>query len=254
MISAIASQITGVSIINSTACYGADKRKHQSSASLASVSEIHRWPVNSSHKGSITRKMFPFDNVIMTITHWPWTHTMKHLEQWLNVLVHNLSRVHLTYSQFSQLIRRNIFGRMYSTDPFKFRWTTGHIRVQHSILSRSPVNWKYQSFPLLSYIFEVVCLRLWCNHVLSVASCLSRESCIQIGFKSFLAHITLIFDGWPQQIIVHLFYAMSSFVHHFISIDKFKLESQSKNIQFGSKLAFFSPVWLWNLVDDIKQQ
>ena len=26
---------------------------------------IHRWPVNSPHKGTVTRKMFPFDDVIM---------------------------------------------------------------------------------------------------------------------------------------------------------------------------------------------
>ena len=26
---------------------------------------IHRWPVNSSHKGPVTRKMFPLDDVIM---------------------------------------------------------------------------------------------------------------------------------------------------------------------------------------------
>ena len=29
---------------------------------------IHRWPVNSPHKGPVTRKMFPFDDVIMGIT------------------------------------------------------------------------------------------------------------------------------------------------------------------------------------------
>ena len=44
---------------------GADQRKHQSSASLAFVRGIHRWPVNSPHKGSITRKIFPFDEVII---------------------------------------------------------------------------------------------------------------------------------------------------------------------------------------------
>ena len=44
---------------------GADQRKHQSSASLAFVWGIHRWPVNSSHKGPVTRKMVPFDDVIM---------------------------------------------------------------------------------------------------------------------------------------------------------------------------------------------
>ena len=44
---------------------GADQRKHQRSASLAFVRGIHRWPVNSPHKGPVTRKMFPFDDVIM---------------------------------------------------------------------------------------------------------------------------------------------------------------------------------------------
>ena len=40
-------------------------RKHQSSASLAFVWEIHRGPVNSPHKWPVTRKMFRFDDVIM---------------------------------------------------------------------------------------------------------------------------------------------------------------------------------------------
>ena len=44
---------------------GVDQRKHQSSVSLAFVSGIHRWPVNSPHKGPETRKMFPFHNVII---------------------------------------------------------------------------------------------------------------------------------------------------------------------------------------------
>ena len=30
---------------------------------------IHRWSVNSPHKGPVTRKMFPFDDVIMKILH-----------------------------------------------------------------------------------------------------------------------------------------------------------------------------------------
>ena len=43
-------------------------RKYQSSASLAFVRGIHRWPVNSPNKGPVTRKMFPFYDVIMYIT------------------------------------------------------------------------------------------------------------------------------------------------------------------------------------------
>ena len=40
-------------------------KKHQRSASLAFVWVIHRWPVNYPHKGPVTRKTFPFDDVIM---------------------------------------------------------------------------------------------------------------------------------------------------------------------------------------------
>ena len=65
IMSAMASQITSLTIVYSTVCSGADHKKHQSSASLASVRGIHRWPVNSPHKGPVTRKMFPFDDVIM---------------------------------------------------------------------------------------------------------------------------------------------------------------------------------------------
>ena len=49
----------------STVYSGIDQRKHQSSASLAFVQVIHRWPVNSPHKWPVTQKMFPFDDVIM---------------------------------------------------------------------------------------------------------------------------------------------------------------------------------------------
>ena len=54
------SQIPVVSIVCSTVCSGADQRKYQSSTSLALVRGIHRWPMDSSHKGPVTRKMFPF--------------------------------------------------------------------------------------------------------------------------------------------------------------------------------------------------
>ena len=62
---AIASQITSLIIVYSTVYSGADQRKHQSSASLAFVWGIHRGSGNSPHKWSVTRKMFPFDDVIM---------------------------------------------------------------------------------------------------------------------------------------------------------------------------------------------
>ena len=50
IMSTMASQITGVSIVCTAVVSGADQRKHQSSAPVAFVRGIHRWPVNSSHK------------------------------------------------------------------------------------------------------------------------------------------------------------------------------------------------------------
>ena len=65
----IASQITNLTIVYSTVYSDADQRKHQSSVSLAFVRGIHRGPVNTPHKWPVTRKMFPFDDVIMCM----WT-------------------------------------------------------------------------------------------------------------------------------------------------------------------------------------
>ena len=88
---AIASQVTGLTIVYSTVYSDADQRKHQSSASLAFVWGIHRGPVNSPHKWPVTRKMFPFDDVIMcyifssywiSVGHWvpgrSWSHLHGH--------------------------------------------------------------------------------------------------------------------------------------------------------------------------------
>ena len=60
-------QITSLMIVYSTVYSDADQRKHQSSAFLVFVRRIHRWPVNSPHKRPVTRKMVPFNHVIMLI-------------------------------------------------------------------------------------------------------------------------------------------------------------------------------------------
>ena len=62
----MASQITSLTIVYLTVYSGADQRKHQSSASLAFVQGIHWGPGNSPHKWPVTRKMFPFDDVMMS--------------------------------------------------------------------------------------------------------------------------------------------------------------------------------------------
>ena len=64
LMGAAASQITSLTIVYSAVYSGTDQRKLQSSASLAFVRGIHRGPVNSPHKGPITRKTILFDDVI----------------------------------------------------------------------------------------------------------------------------------------------------------------------------------------------
>ena len=61
IIGATASQITSLNVVISTFIQ-TQKKKKQSSASLALRGQ---WPVNSPHKWPVTRKMFPFDDVIM---------------------------------------------------------------------------------------------------------------------------------------------------------------------------------------------
>ena len=67
--SAVVSQITSFAIVNPTVYSTANRRKHQSIASLAFVRGIHRWPVNSPHKRTVMLKILPFDDVIMILTH-----------------------------------------------------------------------------------------------------------------------------------------------------------------------------------------
>ena len=57
----ISSQITSLTVVYSTVYSDADQRKPG--------------PVNSPHKGPVTRKMFPFDDVIMSIDMFLDTHT-----------------------------------------------------------------------------------------------------------------------------------------------------------------------------------
>ena len=91
---AIASQITSLTIVYSVVYSEADQSKHQSSASLAFVRGNHRGPVNSPHKWPVTRKMFPFDDVIMdnvsivpfqctcmSMSVWGW-HCYKEMDRW----------------------------------------------------------------------------------------------------------------------------------------------------------------------------
>ena len=125
--SATASQITGASIVCTTVFSGADQRKHQSSAPLAFVRGIHRWPVNSLHKGPGTQKVFPFDDVIMINSAWQWLSVSMDRQRkatvWICVLFELL---YIFYSTGGVLSNSQIVVMMTSSNGDIFR-VTGHL-------------------------------------------------------------------------------------------------------------------------------
>ena len=66
-----------------------------------------------------------------------------------------------------------------------------------------------------------------------------RKCPIGVKIGDFLSHVTLKIDKWPWRTIGYIFYATSSFVHHFADSDEFKLELQPGNLPFGWKSEFF---------------
>ena len=110
---------------------------------------------------------------------------------------------------------------------------------------------QYNRAPLLCYFKLCASFR---SHWGIQTSITVRKRPIWVKFDDFWRRATLKFDGWPCKTIGHLFYATSSFLHHFVAIGEFKLELQSGNAQSGSNLTIFRAVWRWNLMDDLEKQ
>ena len=94
--------------------------------------------------------------------------------------------------------------------------------------------------------------QIWGIWKLRPACSPKRPIWVKIG--DVLSRVTLKFDGWPWKTIGHLFFAVSSFVQHFIAIVEFKLELQSGNAQFESNSTISRAMWPWNLMDDLEKQ
>ena len=145
--SAMASQITSLTIVYPTVYSAADQRKHQCSASLAFVRGIHRWPVNSPHQGPVTRKMFPFDDVIMEFH----PRTIFLIFYKINIII--VSHVGLGFSSYPQLhwLFKSLFKL--STQKTLHRRITVHLQVENmgGFPSQRVSNAKSFAIP-------------WCNH------------------------------------------------------------------------------------------
>ena len=82
------------------------------------------------------------------------------------------------------------------------------------------------SAPLLCYAKLCACFQ---SHCWIKTGFTVRKPSIQVKFSDFLSCVTLKFDRRPSKTIGHLFFVVSSFVHHFIVISEFKLKLQSGN-------------------------
>ena len=80
-----------------------------------------------------------------------------------------------------------------------------------------------------------------------------RKRPIWVKIGDVLSRVTFKFDECPWKTIGHLFFAVSSFVQHFIAIGEFTLELQSGNAQFESNSMIFRAMWPWNLTDDLEK-
>ena len=134
--SAMASHIISLTVVYSTVCSGANQRKHQSSTLLAFVWGIHRSPVNSPHRGPVTWKIFPFDDVIMSssdecIGLWNYAEMLA-IDSRMNT---KLAKIKLTRCQYKSGISNVYSGKCVWYDPLQW-----HHNERHGISYRQPHN------------------------------------------------------------------------------------------------------------------
>ena len=159
----MASQITSLTIVSSNVCSGIDQRKRQSSASLAFVQGIHRWPVKSPHKWPVTRKMFPFDGVIMHI------HIINFA---INVPVHVLAPNGVRASAGTILTTKLCIFSSNSNRLWRFQRTFNHWITQFKISDN--VSWNI--IALKHYCWQPLWHAEWDIIFSTFATCLLSQS------------------------------------------------------------------------------
>ena len=162
---------------------GAGQRKHQSSASLAFVRGIHRWPVNSLHKWPFARKVFPFDDAIMILGDPFKCHTGS------MVCLHSIPFDGIKVS-VRDMIYRNITTPLF-------------VRI-HAILTLTPstnlwtetINNLIPGLILYIYIYKFTCgIRFLCFKCFNWFSIMKYSS--KLVFVMFMAIFSNDFMVWP---------------------------------------------------------
>ena len=176
ILGAIASQITSITIVYSSVYSDADQRKHQSSASLAFVWGSHRGPVTSPHKGPVTRKMLPLDDVIMwrIYLRFPQYHVIEYPNstenheklKYYNDLVSTITRDITRYNRITLLWRELMEPSGQSTRLIGcLSMHDDVIKWKHFLRNwpfvRSPVNSPHKGQWCGALMFSLICV--WIN-------------------------------------------------------------------------------------------
>ena len=121
----MASQIANFTIVCSTVYSDADERKYQTRRHWL-LRAIHRWPVNSPHKGQVTRKLFPFDDVIMicliqtsnlllvdawetkvTVSIYGYHKSLRYISYWISMIIYLIKRTLNSYNAAWNILHDN---------------------------------------------------------------------------------------------------------------------------------------------------
>ena len=208
---AIESQITSLTTVYSTVHSGGDQSKHQSSASLAFVWGIHRGPVNSPHKWPVTRKIFPFDDVIMRLitgcgirAHlFPLYKDLRLLSlskiYLYNVLLFMHKRHHdilpnMFYSLFT--VNRDVTGRD-TRQSNLLHVPRGVLSVRRRTILFSVVSFHNFFFDRISYDVSILSYKCNLKQYLNSAHSLPNIPYWYIYLTTYLTGLTFFYSGVP---------------------------------------------------------
>ena len=212
----MALQIISLTIVYSTVYSGADQRKNQSSASLAFVLGIHWWLVNSPHKGPVTRKMFPFGDVIMKPPSgwWGWN-LDKYLQQlqmaWTCMSITNKQQTYPCYNIPSSLWYKTHLSSQLNCWSFIYSWSIACRRCSNYIfildltpgfneMGKDNCKTRWESFKF----WDLVRLILEILRYTSFMEALIQKSWADESISKSHTESVIIVTAWPQLISFRL--------------------------------------------------
>ena len=123
---------------------------------------------------------------------------------------------------------------------------------KRTLISRVPSP----AFALVAHGIAMLCMAKFLSNMANLRDLIAANGLVisnWIQIVNFSTRVTVQFDGWPRKTIGHLFYATSSFVHHFIAIGELKLELHPGTAQSGWNSTIFRAARPWNLTDDLEK-